>query len=119
MIISLTNPTSTKAQEKEVRYFQYGNVNTGYSPFWEVTVPSSSNPNNYWTLTYSSQGVLICNCPSKTPFCKHTQKFKVRLGEAFLSMCLEGNQVPLDTLSNVINKAFSDYYLLLATPVPL
>lgn len=119
MIISLTTPTSTKAQGKEIRYFQYGNARTEHSPFWEITIPSHSNSNNYWTLTYSSQGVLSCNCPSTIPFCKHTQKFKVKLGEAFLSMCLESNQIPLDTLSTVINKAFSDYYLVLEDPVSL
>lgn len=46
--------------------------------------------------------------------------FKVRLGEAFLSMCFdEEYELPLVHLANIIHKAFHDHHLILEDPVPL
>ena len=113
MKISLVNKPKSQAQQKTLRYFHNGNA-----PYWTIDTPSQSNPNVFWTLTYTKDtGKLECNCPRPDKYksinCKHTQMFKVRLGEAFLSMCFdEEYELPLDHLENIISKAFHDYHFI-------
>tara|TARA_R110002020_G_scaffold75738_4_gene192478 strand:- start:4556 stop:4933 length:378 start_codon:yes stop_codon:yes gene_type:complete len=125
MIVSLTQKPKSQAQRKDIRYSHHGNAANEYSPCWTINVPSESNPNNFWTLTYTVKGgKLGCNCPAALykateKICKHVQSFKVKLGEAFLSMCLGSNEIPTETLNEVILEAYDDYYLILEDPVLL
>jgi hypothetical protein len=116
MKISLSEKPKSQAQQKTLHYFHNGNA-----PYWKIDTPSHSDPNIFWTLTYCKDtGKLECNCPSSTYNCKHVQMFKVRLGEAFLSMCFdEEYELPLVHLANIIHKAFHDHHLILEDPVPL
>ena len=125
MIVSLTQKPKSQTQRKDIRYSHHGNAANEYSPCWTINVPSESNPNNFWTLTYTIKGgKLGCNCPAALykateKICKHVQSFKVKLGEAFLSMCLGSNEIPTETLNEVILEAYDDYYLILEDPVSL